>query len=119
LAAHAARFHGDRLALIDGSFDTAGPQRYEVTGAGGAIQVERPFLPSPGQATVHIVSGGQHRTEAIAGGDQYALEADHFARSIRAGRLLPPAEDGLAQAAVIEALYQSAASGRAVRLAEG
>ncbi|MER3405896.1 MAG: gfo/Idh/MocA family oxidoreductase, partial [Chloroflexota bacterium] len=50
------------------------------------------------------------------GADQYALEADHFARCVRAGRLLPPAEDGVAQARVIEALFQSAETGQMVRL---
>jgi xylose dehydrogenase (NAD/NADP) len=108
------RFPGDRLAQIDGSFDAAGTQRYEVAGPGGTIQLERAFLPGDGAATVRITAGGQTRVEEIPGADQYALEADHVARSVRAGRLLPPAEDGVLQAAVIEALYHSAAGGRAV-----
>ena len=52
----------------------------------------------------------------VPGVDQYALEADHFVQSVRAGRLLPPAEDGRAQARAIEALYRSAETGQAVRL---
>jgi xylose dehydrogenase (NAD/NADP) len=104
------RFPGDRLALIDGSFDAAGTQRYEVAGPAGRIVAERAFLPGDGPAVIHVAEGSRQRTEEIAGADQYALEADHFARSIRAGRLLPPAEDGQAQAAVIEALYRSAES---------
>jgi D-xylose 1-dehydrogenase (NADP+, D-xylono-1,5-lactone-forming) len=110
------RFPGDRLALIDGSFDASGPQRYEVGGPGGLIRVDRAFLPGDGPATIHIQAGGQVRTEEVAGPDQYALESDHFARSVHAGRLLPPAEDGVLQAAVIEALYRSAESGRAITL---
>jgi predicted dehydrogenase len=102
------RFPGDRLALVDGSFDVSGTQRYEVAGPGGTILVERAFLPGAAPAAIHVNAGGQSRTEAVAAADQYALEADHFARSARAGRLLPPAEDGLAQAAVIDALYESA-----------
>ena len=56
--------------------------------AGGTIRVERAFLPGDGRATVRInvQGGGQGRAEEIAGADQYALEADHFARSVRAGR---------------------------------
>jgi predicted dehydrogenase len=110
------RFPGDRLALIDGSFDAAGTQRYEVAGPGGVIRVERAFLPGEGQATISVSAGGQERTETVPGADQYALEADHFARSVRAGRLLAPAEDGLSQAAAVEALYESAATGRTVML---
>jgi predicted dehydrogenase len=110
------RFPGDRLAQIDGSFDASGTQRYEVAGAGGTIQVERAFLPGDGGGTVRINAGGSARVEEVPGGDQYGLEADHMARSVRAGRLLPPAEDGVLQAAVIEALYGSAAGGKAVSL---
>ena len=108
------RFPGDRLAQIDGSFDASGTQRYEVAGAGGTILAERAFLPGEGGGTLRINAGGRSRVEEIAGHDQYALEADHVARSVRAGRLLPPAEDGVLQAATMEALYESAAGGRAV-----
>ncbi|MBI3972679.1 MAG: Gfo/Idh/MocA family oxidoreductase [Chloroflexi bacterium] len=110
------RFPGDRLALVDGSFDAAGTQRYEIAGPGGTIAVERAYTPPHAPVTIAITQGGRQRTEDIPAVDQYALEADHFARSVCAGRLLPPAEDGLAQAAVIEALYRSAASGKSVRL---
>jgi len=108
------RFPGDRLAQIDGSFDASGTQRYEVAGAGGTILVERAFLPGESGGTLRINAGGQTRVEEVAGGDQYGLEADHVARSVRAGRLLPPAEDGVRQAATMEALYASAAGGRSV-----
>jgi xylose dehydrogenase (NAD/NADP) len=110
------RFPGDRLALIDGSFDVSSPQRCEVAGPRGTILVERAFLPGDAPAAIHVTADGQRQTEEIPADDQYALEADHFARSVRAGRLLPPAEDGLAQAAVIGALYESAETGRTVRI---
>lgn len=110
------RFPGDRLAVVDGSFDVSGTQRYEVAGPKGLIQVEKAYLPGAGPATITIAAGGQRRTAESEAADQYALEADHFARSVRAGKLLAPAEDGVAQAAVIEALYESASSGRAVKL---
>jgi predicted dehydrogenase len=110
------RFPGDRLALIDGSLDAAGTQYYEVAGAKGLIRAERAFLPGDGPAPLQIQTGGERRSEQSEAAEQYGLEADHFARSVRAGRLLPPAEDGVAQAAVIEALYESAATGHAIRL---
>ena len=110
------RFPGDRLALVDGSFDAAGPQRYEVGGTSGAIVIDRAFLPT-GATTLRVTSGGQTRAEEIGAADQYALEADHFARSVRAGKLLAPAEDGVSQAAVIGALYESAETGRSITLA--
>ena len=62
------------------------------------------------------IRGGERHVVEVPGADQYALEADHFVQSVRAGRLLPPAEDGRAQARAIEALYRSAETGQAVRL---
>jgi D-xylose 1-dehydrogenase (NADP+, D-xylono-1,5-lactone-forming) len=112
-----ARFPGDRLALLDGSFDANGPQRYEITGFAGSILVERAFQPERQPAHITIITGGERTVEEIPGTDQYGLEADHFVRSVRAGRLLAPAENGLAQARAVEALYRSAETGRSVRLA--
>jgi D-xylose 1-dehydrogenase (NADP+, D-xylono-1,5-lactone-forming) len=111
-----ARFPADRLALLDGSFDVRGPQRYEVVGFGGSIVVDPAFQPGPDVASFTVVRGGERHVVEVAGADQYALEADHFVQSVRAGRLLPPAEDGRAQARAIEALYRSAETGQAVRL---
>jgi len=112
-----ARFPGDRLALIDGSFDANGPQRYEITGFRGSIVVEPAFQPGPDGARIVINRGAERHEIEASGVDQYACEADHFVRSVRAGRLLPPAEDGLAQARALEALYRSAETGQAVQLA--
>ena len=111
-----ARFPGDRLALLDGSFDVSGRQRYEVIGSRGSIVVDPAFQPGPDTATFTILRGGERHAVQVPGVDQYALEADHFVRSVRAGQLLPPAEDGRAQASSLEALYRSAETGQAVRL---
>ena len=112
-----ARFPGDRLALLDGSFDANGPSRYEITGFEGSILVERAYQPERQPSQITIVRGGERRTEEIAGTDQYGIEADHFARSVRVGHLLLPAENGLAQARAVEAMYRSAETGQSVRLA--
>jgi predicted dehydrogenase len=111
-----ARFPGDRLATIDGSFDVNGPQRYEIAGDRGTIVVDPCFQPGLDATTFTIVRGGERRLVDVPGVDHYACEADHFVQSVRARRLLPPAEDGRAQARAIEALYRSAETGQAVRL---
>ncbi|MCC7371119.1 MAG: Gfo/Idh/MocA family oxidoreductase [Chloroflexi bacterium] len=116
LFAAVVRFPGDRMALIDGSFDTTSTARYEVSGFDGAILVEKAFQPERLPSEITITSRGERRTETVPGADQMGLEADHFARSVRAGRLLAPAENGLAQARALEALYRSAETGQAVRL---
>ena len=60
--------------------------------------------------------GDEKRVDEIPAFDQFVGEVEHFARSVRAGRLLPPAEDGTVQARAIEALYASADTGRGVSL---
>jgi predicted dehydrogenase len=111
-----ARFPGDRLALISGSFDASGPARYEISGARGSILVERAFQPEMSPATITVVRPDERWSVNVPGTDQFGREADHFVQSVRAGRLLAPAEDGLSQARALEALYTSAETGRAVRL---
>ena len=114
--AAAIRFPGGRLAVIDTSFDVLRTFRYEVAGPLGSIVAERAFQPADEPAPIRILRDGEEDVELVPGADPYAREADHFARSVRAGRLLPPAEDGLAQARAIEALYRSAESGASVPL---
>jgi predicted dehydrogenase len=111
-----ARFPGDRLALMEGSFDANGPQRYEVGGSLGTIVVEPAYNAANDSPTILVNARGDHRVVEVPRTNQFAEEADHFARSARAGRLLPPAEDGRAQARSVEALYRSAETGQAVRL---
>jgi predicted dehydrogenase len=109
-------FPGNRLASIESSFDQAGTTEYEVAGRAGRILVDRAFRPDARPGLITITKGQEQRTEQVGPANQFALEADHFARSVRAGRLLEPAEDGVAQARIIEALYASARAGRAVAL---
>jgi D-xylose 1-dehydrogenase (NADP+, D-xylono-1,5-lactone-forming) len=103
------RFAGGQLALVDSSFQHAFTNRYEIAGPGGRIVVNGAFRPDDRPGRIEIHRGSDHAIEDVAPANQFALEADHFARSVRAGRLLPPAENGVAQARVIEALLASAA----------
>jgi len=103
------RFSGDRMAVFDSSFRNAPQNMYSVEGPLGRLRVERAFRPDadPGR----IVVSRPHQpdlVEEVPAANQFGLEIDHFVESLRAGRLQPPAEDGVAQARVIEALYASA-----------
>jgi xylose dehydrogenase (NAD/NADP) len=102
------RFDGGRLAMVDSSFQHAFTNRYEIAGPGGRIVVNGAFRPDDQPGRIEIHRGTDHSVEEVPPANQFALEADHFARSVRAGRLLPPAESGVAQARVIEALMASA-----------
>ncbi len=102
------RFPGDRLAVIDSSFGQSGKGHYEIHGTEGRILVEHAYRPDARPGRIHVIRGDERRVEEVGPADQFALEVAHFARSVRAGRLLPPAEDGVAQARAMEALYASA-----------
>jgi D-xylose 1-dehydrogenase (NADP+, D-xylono-1,5-lactone-forming) len=110
------RFPGDCMAAIDSSFHVAGKGEYEIHGSEGRLIVDRAYRPDERPGRITIVRGQTQRVEEVPAANQFAAEADHFARSVQAGRLLAPAEDGVAQAHVIAALYESAESGRSVSL---
>ena len=102
------RFAEGQLAMIDSSFVHTPINRYEIAGPEGRIVVDRAFRPDDSPADIEIYRGSKHSVETIPPSNQFANEADHFARGIRAGALLPPAENGVAQARVLESLYSAA-----------
>src|SRR5207237_3340404 len=97
-------FPGDRLAVIDCSFRQSFQQEYEIVGTEGRLIVDRAYRPDARPGRITIYRGEEQRTEEVGPANQFALEVDHFASSVRVGKLLPPAENGVAQARVIEAL---------------
>jgi len=102
------RFPEGQLAMIDSSFVHTPVNRYEIAGPEGRIVVDPAIRPDDSPAHIEIYRGSNHSVETIPPSNQFANEADHFARSIRAGTLLPPAENGVAQARVLEFLYSAA-----------
>jgi predicted dehydrogenase len=104
-------FSGGRLAVFDSSFVRAPRNTYSVEGPLGTLHVERSFRPDDDPARIVVSRPDQpDLVEVIPAAHQFALEIDHFVQSVAEGRLLAPAEDGVAQARVIEALYASARS---------
>ena len=65
--------------------------RYEVAGPLGSLVGERAFQPGTDPAPIRILRDFDEQVETVPGADPYALEADHFVRSVRSGHLLPPA----------------------------
>jgi predicted dehydrogenase len=105
------RFSGGRLAVFDSSFVRAPRNTYTVEGPLGTLHAERSFRPDDDPARIVVSRPDKpDLVEDIPAAHQFALEIDHFAESVAEGRLLAPAEDGVAQARVIEALYASARS---------
>lgn len=111
----ALAFPGDVLANIDCSFEAPYRCRAELVGTNGRILLEDAFLPKPD--SVLLLQRGTERdaiieVERTEPANQYACQVTDFCRAIEAGRLVPPAENGLANMHVLEQALQYAAARR-------
>jgi D-xylose 1-dehydrogenase (NADP+, D-xylono-1,5-lactone-forming) len=105
-----AAFPGGALGSFDCGLDVAPRSELEVAGSDGVL-----FLADPWKATVPAIEvrrrGETERVE-VENPDPYACELEDFAAAVRGDK--PPrlgAEDAIAQARVIAALYASAEAG--------
>lgn len=91
-------------------------QRTDIFGETGRIEIEIPFNAPPDRpCRLFIGTAAGSRTEEIPTCDQYTLQGDAFSLAIQNSTPPPvPLEDALANLAVIEALFRSAATGHAV-----
>jgi predicted dehydrogenase len=112
-------FPGGVRAMIDCSFETPFRCVYELVGTRGVIEVPDAYLPptkTPPAARLRTLGSGSDsdaRADVIRDLEfdainQYSAMVDDFARSVWAGRLLEPAEDGLAQMRGLDAILASA-----------
>jgi predicted dehydrogenase len=111
------RFPGDRLASFTCSFGAADTSLYRIVGTEGELRVE-PAYEYAGKLAHHLTIDGKTKKQTFAKRDQFAPELIYFAQCVQEGREPEPSGvEGLADVRIIEALYQSAREGRAVRLA--
>ncbi|ACO31566.1 MAG TPA: gfo/Idh/MocA family oxidoreductase [Acidobacterium sp.] len=94
-------------------------QRVHFFGAKGRIEIEIPFnMPNDRPTRIFIddgsdLTGAKIVTETFPACDQYTLQGDDFSRAVLEGGEVPmPLEESIANMAVIEAVFRSAASGR-------
>jgi xylose dehydrogenase (NAD/NADP) len=107
------RFEGDALGTLECGFD-APRSVIEVTGLDGRLVSEDPWR-GVAPSLARIAYDGTREPIPVAAVNPYAREVDDLSRAIRGSA--PPRlgrEDALGQARTIEALYRSAAQGRAV-----
>jgi xylose dehydrogenase (NAD/NADP) len=113
-------FGGGQSALIASSFCQPYRHEVELLGTDGRILVPAAFVnrSEPLWFEVEDAAGSRERIDT-PGDDEYRLEVEDFARCVREGRQpeVVSHADTLANMAAIDALYESARSGRAVALA--
>jgi xylose dehydrogenase (NAD/NADP) len=107
------------IAIIDCSFEQPRRGHYELVGTRGVIDVPHAYVPDPDHPSTAMLRVSSDGTESsapapeptileYAAANQYGAMVDHFARSVAAGKLLAPAEDGLAQMVALDQVLNAA-----------
>ena len=111
-------FSDNRTAIIDCSFLTDEHQEIELIGSEGRLVFRNPFFEgSYGPSALEWQCGDSCGTVECSDADLFSLEVEHFVTCIRDD--VSPATDGhdsVLNMKVLEALYRSAKSGKAVKL---
>ena len=110
------RFDGERLAAFVTSFNAADVASYRIVGTKGMLHVDPAYEYAEGLA-YELTINGKTTTKRIGKRDQFAPELLHFSDCILNNREPEPSgEEGMQDVRIVEALYKSARTGRAVQL---
>jgi glucose-fructose oxidoreductase len=110
------RFDGGRVASFVTSFNATDVASYRVVGTKGELQVHDAYEYAEGLSYELTVDGKTTRKQ-IGKRDQFAPELLHFSDCIqRDAEPEPSGEEGLQDVRIIEALYESADTGKVVTL---
>jgi glucose-fructose oxidoreductase len=110
------RFEGDRVASFVTSFNAHDVAAYRIVGTKGQLQVDPAYEYATGLA-YHLSVNGKSEKKRTGKRDQFAAELLHFSDCILKNRTPEPSgEEGLQDVRIVEALYQSAKTGKAVRI---
>lgn len=112
------RFSDHRLATFTTSFGAGDVSRFEVVGTKGSICVDPAFEFASG-LKMEIKVGGKNKKISSSKRDQIAPEIAYFSDCILNRKNPEPSgKEGLADVRIIEALYESARTGRSIILKE-
>jgi predicted dehydrogenase len=110
------RFDGERVAAFVTSFNAADVASYRIVGTKGQVHVDPAYEYAEGLGYELTISGKTTR-KRIGKRDQFAPELLYFSDCIRRDRAPEPSgEDGLQDVRIVQALYESAETGRAVQI---
>lgn len=110
------RFDQDRVASFVTSFNAADVAEFRIVGTKGQLHADPAYEYAEGLSLTSTVDG-KSRTTSIGKRDQFAPELLHFSDCIlRDATPEPSGEEGLQDVRIVQALYESARTGKAVRL---
>lgn len=110
------RFEGERVAAFVTSFNTTDVASYRIVGTKGQLHVDPAYEYADGLAYALTVNGKTTR-KRLGKRDQFAPELLYFSDCILKDRTPEPSgEEGLQDVRIIQALLESADTGRAVAI---
>jgi glucose-fructose oxidoreductase len=110
------RFEGERVAAFVTSFNAADVGAYRIVGTKGDIRVDPAYEYAEG-LVYELTIEGKTRRKRIPKRDQFAPELLYFSDCIRKNRSPEPSgEEGLQDVRIVQALYESAETGKAVQI---
>ncbi len=110
------RFPRERLGVFTCSFGSTDVAQYDLVGTKGRLQLENAYE-YRGELKCRITIDDKETEKTFKAGDQFAAELIYFSDCILNDRLPEPSgNEGLADVRIINAIYQSAKTGRTVRV---
>jgi glucose-fructose oxidoreductase len=110
------RFDGERVAAFVTSFAASDVASYRIVGSKGQLHVDPAYEYAEGLAYELTVDGRTTR-KRIGKRDQFAPELLYFSDCIRKNREPEPSgEEGMQDVRIVEALYESAETGKAITI---
>jgi predicted dehydrogenase len=110
-------FPGERLAQFTCSFNSGDVGSLELVGTKGRLRIE-PAYEYVGELKWQLSIGDKEQEKTFPKGDQFTPELIHFSDCVLKGKKPEPdGNEGMADVRIIEAIFKSAKSGRAVSIA--
>jgi glucose-fructose oxidoreductase len=110
------RFEGERVAAFVTSFNSSDVASYRIVGTKGQLVVDPAYEYAEGLGYELTINGKTTR-KRIGKRDQFAPELLYFSECILNDTMPEPSgEEGLQDVRVVQALYQSARTGKAVKI---
>lgn len=115
------RFPGERLAVIEASFDMALQQTFSIAGSKGVIELpHNAFVPGQRRAsfTTRGLDDEKGQVQKVRGADEYQLMVEHFSgAALGEHELAFPPEDSILNMRALDALALAAREKRLVEVA--
>jgi glucose-fructose oxidoreductase len=112
------RFPNGRLATFTSSFGAASVSTFQVVGTKGDLRMDSAYS-YLGELKQQLTINGETQERSFPAGDQFASEIVYFSDCVLMGKDPEPSGvEGLADVRIVQAIYQSAQTGKPVQLDE-